>query len=578
MAPADLNFASLIGQAGLSVYLGLHEDETAFLADWHIPAAHYLETWSDTRAYDGTISIIQPLIEPLYGGISPHELLEEMLGRPGAAGYDILRRHWQEAAGMEENQENDFELVWRRILHDGLLEGSTLERQQVNLRPGWQNALYPQGRTALMSAQGQAAQALEIAFEVEPALWDGRFANNAWLQELPRPLTKITWDNAALISPADAERIGVRNFDVVELRYQGRSIRAPIWVLPGQPAGAITVHLGHGRSRGGRVLQNTGFNAYVLRTSDAPWFGPGLEVIPTGQIYHLANTQGHYAQEGRDLVLHGTVDEFRQNPDMFHTDEHYEDKPPSLYPEFPYEGHAWGMSINLSACTGCNACVVACHAENNTAVVGKNQILNSREMHWLRIDTYFEGNLDNPQVYYQPMMCVHCEKAPCEPVCPVAATVHSAEGINEMVYNRCIGTRYCSNNCPYKVRRFNFLEYREDSIPLQLMRNPEVTVRERGVMEKCTYCVQRVNQARIQAKKENRRIQDGEVVTACQQACPTNAIIFGDINDPTSQVTRMKDLPHNYSVLGHLGTQPRTTYLAQLNNPNPEMGTTHEGG
>jgi MoCo/4Fe-4S cofactor protein with predicted Tat translocation signal len=575
-APADLNFHTLIGRAGQSFYLGLYENETAQLTDWHFPAAHYLEMWSDTRAYDGTISIVQPLIEPLYGGMSPHELLEEMLGRAGTAGYDILRTHWQREAGGSDPAQ--FESDWQRILHDGLIEGSAREPRQAVLQAGWQAALQPGEQTALVRAAAQQPAGLELAFEVEPSLWDGRFANNAWLQELPRPLTKITWDNAAFVSPADAERLEVRNFDVVDLVFQGRSIRAPIWVLPGQPAGLVTAYLGHGRSQGGRVLQQTGFNAYVLRTTAAPWFGSGLEVRPTGRTYRLATTQGHYSMEGRDLVLHNTVDNFRQDPDIFHTDDHYKDKPPSLYPEFPYEGHAWGMSINLSACTGCNACVVACVAENNIAVVGKEQVINSREMHWLRIDTYFEGSLDDPQVYQQPMLCVHCEKAPCEPVCPVAATVHSAEGINEMVYNRCIGTRYCSNNCPYKVRRFNFLDYAEHTEPLPMLHNPEVSVRRRGVMEKCTYCVQRVNRARIEAKKENRRVRDGEVVTACQQACPSNAIIFGDINDPESQVAQLKTLPHDYSVLGHIGTRPRTTYLARLTNPNPQLGSEIEGG
>jgi MoCo/4Fe-4S cofactor protein with predicted Tat translocation signal len=576
-APIDLNFPSLIGRAGMSIYLGLQEDETALLCDWHYPAAHYLEMWSDTRAYDGTISIVQPLIEPLYGGMSPHELLEELLGRAGTSGYDVIRRHWQEAQGAGADQAR-FEQEWRQVLHDGLIEGSASEPGQASLLPGWQANLFRERSPGTAAVRAQQSQEMEIAFDVEPSLWDGRFANNAWLQELPRPLTKIVWDNAALISPSDAERLDVQNFDVVELAFQGRTIRAPIWVLPGQPAGVVTAYLGHGRSRGGKVLSGTGYNANVLRTTEALWFGSGLEVRPTGQTYRLATTQGHYSMEGRDLVLHGTVDHFREDPDLFHTDEHYADKPPSLYPEFPYEGHAWGMSINLSACTGCNACVVACQAENNIAVVGKEQVINSREMHWLRIDTYYEGSLDRPTIYHQPMLCVHCEEAPCEPVCPVAATVHSAEGINEMVYNRCIGTRYCSNNCPYKVRRFNFLDYAEHNIPLQMLHNPEVTVRKRGVMEKCTYCVQRVNKARIQAKKENRRVRDGEAVTACQQACPTNAIIFGDINDPESQVAQRKALPHDYSVLGHLGTQPRTTYLARLTNPNPQLGEEQEGG
>jgi MoCo/4Fe-4S cofactor protein with predicted Tat translocation signal len=578
-APADLNFAALVEQAELSVYLSLFEDETSALVDWHIPGTHYLEMWSDLRAYDGTVSIVQPLIHPLYSGLSPHELLEELLSRPGTSGYSVVRNFWQGALG---DGEAEFEKTWLQFLHDGLVPRTVSESRQVQLLQGWHKAVdsYP-GGDYMVSRQAQPESAgLEVVFEPDPSIWDGRYANNAWLQELPRPFTKITWDNAALISPVDAERLQVQNLDVVELHYQDRSINAPIWVLPGQPANTVTIHLGHGRRRTGRDFPRTGFNGYALRSSNAPWFGQGMEIRPTGNLYKLANTQTHYVMEGRDLVLRGTLQQFEQNPDFLHTDEHAGEPPPSLYPEFPYEGHAWGMSINLSACVGCNACVVACQAENNIPVVGKDQVLNSREMHWLRIDNYFEGDLDNPKVHFMPVLCVHCEKAPCEPVCPVAATVHSAEGINEMVYNRCIGTRYCSNNCPYKVRRFNFLQYSENTIPLQMVNNPEVTVRSRGVMEKCTYCVQRLNKARIQAKKEGRRVRDGEVMTACQQACPADAIIFGDINDPESLVAQRKELPHDYSLLGHLGTQPRTTYLARLTNPNEliagdEEATTH---
>jgi MoCo/4Fe-4S cofactor protein with predicted Tat translocation signal len=572
-APADINLAGLIGNAGMSVYLGLFEDETAVLTDWHVPAAHYLEMWSDLRAYDGTASIVQPLIQPLYSGISPHELLEELLGRSGADGYEVVRRFWQGYLGEDEA---GFERFWRRALHDGVVPDTALPPRQARLKDSWQAVLREQPRDYSASASRQQPdEALELVFDPDPMIWDGRYANNPWLQELPRPFSKITWDNAALISPDDAERLGLANLDVVELHFRGLSIRAPIWVLPGQPHRTVTVHLGHGRRLGSR-FPITGFNANFLRFSSSPWFGSGLEIRPTGTRYLLASTQTHYAMEGRELVLSGTARQFAENPDFLHTREHTDEHPPSLYPEFPYEGHAWGMSVNLSACVGCNACVVACQAENNIPVVGKEQILNSREMHWLRIDNYFEGALDNPRVHFMPVMCVHCEKAPCEPVCPVAATVHSAEGINEMVYNRCIGTRYCSNNCPYKVRRFNFLQYSEDSIPLQMLNNPDVTVRSRGVMEKCTYCVQRVNKARIQAKKEGRRVRDGEVLTACQQACPANAIVFGDINNPESQVSQRKELPHDYSLLGHLGTVPRTTYLARLFNPYQDIAGDQE--
>jgi MoCo/4Fe-4S cofactor protein with predicted Tat translocation signal len=575
--PADVNFGGLIGQAGLSVYLGRYNDETARLTDWHLPAAHYLEMWSDARAFDGTVSIVQPLIEPLYGGFSPHELLAELLGRPQTSGYDLLREFWLNLWNVENHIENNqgqngFEQAWQQWLQDGIIEGTAFEERQVTLRSDWLSRL-PPSLSPVAFQQPEQEPGLEIVFEPDPSLWDGRFANNSWLQELPRPLTKLTWDNAAIIGPAVAERLNLVNFNVVELHYEGRSIRAPIWIMPGQPDGVVTVHLGYGRRHGGQVLPNTGFNGYILRSAANPWFGQGLEIRSTGLIYQLASTQTHQFMEERDLVLTGTVAQFQEDPHFLESGSDPEHDLPSLLPEWPYDGHAWGMSINLSACTGCNACVIACQAENNIPVVGKDQVLNSREMHWLRIDTYYEGNLDNPQVHFQPLPCMHCEKAPCEPVCPVAATVHSSEGLNEMVYNRCIGTRYCSNNCPYKVRRFNFLEYSDDAIPLRMLHNPDVTVRGRGVMEKCTYCVQRINKARITAKKEGHPIRENEVVTACQQACPTNAIVFGDINNPESQVRRLKDQPHNYSLLGDLGTQPRTTYLAKLTNPNPRFET-----
>ena len=378
------------------------------------------------------------------------------------------------------------------------------------------------------------------------------------------------------------------------LNLGGRSVRAAVWVLPGQADDSITVHLGYGRQRVGQVGVGVGFNAYAIRSSDAFWFGSGLEIRRTGERYQLANTQQHFSMEGREPVRVGTLAEFQQNPHFARREpdehlpsfEHHRAEadqtrrgeqageaagPLSLYPEYPYTGHAWGMAIDLNACIGCNACTIACQAENNIPIVGKEQVLHSREMHWLKVDRYFAGDLDEPETYFQPRPCMHCEKAPCEVVCPVAATVHDAEGINTMVYNRCVGTRYCSNNCPYKVRRFNYLQYTQDIPVINLVRNPEVTVRERGVMEKCTYCIQRIEAARIQAKREERAIRDGEILTACQQACPTQAIVFGDINDPNSAVSRLKAQPLNYGLLAELGTQPRTTYLARLRNPNPDL-------
>ena len=566
-APVDFNFAENYQKAGLSIYLSLFDDETAAVSDWHIPTTHYLEMWSDTRAFDGTISFVQPLIAPLYDSKSPHEFLSAVLGDATQSGYDLLRNYWQGQASNGAFGNGDFERAWEKTLHDGLIAGSALPEKQVSLATDFGGAASP-------PAGGASGAGLEIVFAPDHCLWDGRFANNAWLQELPRPLTKLTWDNAALIGPATAERLGLTVGDVIELQYRQRSVRAPVWVHPGQPVDSITVNLGYGRTAGGHLAAGTGFNAYALRTSQAPWFDHGLQVRKVGSDYPLADTQHHNTMEGRDFVKAADIGQFLQNPDMFQPEIK---NPPSLYPEYPYNRHKWGMSINLNACIGCSACVIACQAENNIPVVGKEQVLDGHEMHWLRIDRYFT-NLESPQVYFQPVPCMQCEKAPCEPVCPVDATLHDEEGLNEMIYNRCVGTRYCSNNCPYKVRRFNFLQFTDDTtIPLKMVRNPEVTVRSRGVMEKCTYCIQRITKARIQSEIENRPIPDGEIQTACQQVCPTNAIVFGDLNDANSQVVKLKAEPTNYRLLEELDTQPRTSYLAKLRNPNPKIdssGTT----
>jgi molybdopterin-containing oxidoreductase family iron-sulfur binding subunit len=403
-------------------------------------------------------------------------------------------------------------------------------------------------------------------------VWDGRFSNNGWLQELPKPLTKLTWDNAALCSPTTAQRLGLRHEEVVELQYQNRTLQVPVWIMPGQADETITLHLGYGRWRAGRVGSGVGANAYGLQTTAAPWFDSGLTLNKTGRRARLITTQRHHSMEGRELVRTATLEHFVAHPHFAHPAAHGGSEELTLYPKHPYPGYAWGMAVDLQACIGCNACVTACQAENNIPVVGKEQVAHGREMHWLRIDRYYQGAPDNPSTYHQPVMCMHCENAPCEVVCPVGATAHSDEGLNDMVYNRCVGTRYCSNNCPYKVRRFNFFQFSDDTTPsLKLMRNPDVTVRTRGVMEKCTYCVQRINAARIQAKKEDRQIRDGEVVTACQAACPTQAIVFGNINDPQSQVARLKAEARNYGLLTELNTQPRTTYLARVHNPNPAL-------
>ncbi len=415
--------------------------------------------------------------------------------------------------------------------------------------------------------------ALEIVFKPDPTVWDGRFANNGWLQETPKPITKLTWDNAALISPKLAERLKVQNEDVVELTFKGRSVHAPVWVMPGQAENSVTLHLGYGRTSAGRVGTGQGVNAYLLRTSDAMGFGAGLQVRKVeGKTWRLASAQSHFSLSGRDVYRTGTLDEYRQHPDFAPEEGEHPSKDETLYPpDHTYPGYAWGMAIDLNTCIGCNACVVACQSENNVPIVGKGEVINGREMHWLRVDGYFKGDLDNPEMYHQPVPCMHCENAPCEVVCPVAATLHSPEGLNEQVYNRCVGTRYCSNNCPYKVRRFNFLQWPDNTtLTFKMQRNPDVTVRSRGVMEKCTYCVQRINEAKITSEKEDRKVRDGEIKTACQQTCPTEAIVFGDINDPNSRVSRLKKQPRNYGMLAELNTRPRTTYLAHLSNPNPE--------
>jgi MoCo/4Fe-4S cofactor protein with predicted Tat translocation signal len=566
-APADLRFADHLAKVRLRVHLGLYIDETAALCHWHIPEAHYLEAWGDTRAFDGTVSLIQPLIAPLYGGSSAHELLAVLLGDLDPDGYRIVRDYWRGHLPAE-----DFERFWRTALHDGIIADTALSPRPVEFR-----GLQLDEQTLPPPSPASPA-ALELVFQPDPTIWDGRFANNGWLQELPKPLTKLTWDNAALVSPALAERLGLHNEEVVELRYRGRMVRAPVWIMPGHAEDTVTVSLGYGRWRAGRVGTGVGFNAYTLRSSEALWSARGLEIVKTDARWPLATTQHHHSMEGRPLVRTVTLAQFLRHPELVHGMGH--DPPPelSLYPEYAYQGYAWGMAIDLNACVGCNACVIACQAENNIPIVGKTEVIRGREMHWLRIDRYYAGSLDDPETYFQPVLCMHCEKAPCEVVCPVAATVHQAEGLNDMVYNRCVGTRYCSNNCPYKVRRFNFLQY-SDRHPevLKLLRNPDVTVRSRGVMEKCTYCVQRINAARIEAQKENRAIRDGEVVTACQAACPTGAIVFGNINDGASRVARMKATPLNYGLLAELNTQPRTTYLARLRNPHPDLAGKEHG-
>ncbi len=586
-APADIPFADAMNKVTLRVHLSLHDDETSERCHWQIPETHFLEAWSDARGHDGTVSIVQPLIAPLYDGKSAHDVLAAMGDRPDRSGYDTVRAFWAgqfkdgavpaqlTAPAAPGTVTPEFESHWRRWLHDGVLPGTALPARAVSVR-----------REALAASATAPSQGLEIVFRNDPSVLDGRYANNGWLQELPKPITRLTWDNAVLVSPATADRLkaaGTPSFqggehgqitsDVVELRYRGRTVRGALFAVVGHPDEAVTVHLGYGRKRAGQVGTGPGFDASAIRTSDAMSIGGGLEVVRTGDTYPLACTQYHHLMEGRAPVRAVTRDEFVRDPKSVHEGDETPPDAITLYPAFKYEGYKWGMAIDLNACVGCNACVVGCQSENNIPVVGKDQVLRGREMHWIRIDTYYRGPLDSPETYFQPVPCMQCENAPCEVVCPVGATVHSAEGLNDMVYNRCVGTRYCSNNCPYKVRRFNFLLYQDWNTPsLKLGRNPDVTVRSRGVMEKCTYCVQRINAAKIEAEKQDRKVRDGEIRTACQAVCPADAIVFGDLNDPNSRVTQLKAEVRNYSLLGELNTRPRTTYLAAVRNVNPELG------
>ena len=491
--------------------------------------------------------------------------------KSGLSSYDRVRETWKTL-----DLGGGFEKSWRKVLNDGVIWNTTFA--PMNLSMKWSPANLP-------PVTPSPADQLEFIYRPDPGVYDGRFANNGWLQELPRPVTKLTWDNAALISPATAEKFDLKHriasrggehgqilADVVDIELAGSKVTAAVWTLPGQADGVVTLPLGYGRKKAGQTGTNKGFDAYAVRASSALWAATGGAMRKTGSEYPLGCTQYHFNMEGRELLRAGTLADYRQNPSFAREKGEEPPKELTLYKEFAYPGYAWGMAIDLNKCYGCNACVVACQSENNIAVVGKEQVMRGREMHWIRIDRYYEGGIENPETYFQPVPCMQCENAPCEQVCPVGATVHSAEGLNEMVYNRCVGTRYCSNNCPYKVRRFNFLRFQDWETPsLKLLRNPEVTVRSRGVMEKCTYCVQRINNVRIEAEKQNRNIRDAEIVTACEAACPAEAIIFGNANDPNSRVARLKAQPRNYLLLGELNTRPRTSYLAAVRNPNPEL-------
>ncbi|MEJ7624681.1 MAG: TAT-variant-translocated molybdopterin oxidoreductase [Pyrinomonadaceae bacterium] len=657
-----------VDKVPLRIHLGQYFDETAELCHWHIPEKHYLEGWSDARAYDGTATIVQPLTAPLYDGKNAHEIVQLFM-REGfdKKDLDIVREFWQTktiasaplaaavaananrpaaaetastaqttaantavgmtgqsnsagqsmaasgnsrsatgnssngivspaaatGAGRTDAAASRFEDSWRKAVHDGMIPGTAATAKTVTATSAFMSQ--PEARPA-------AGGPIEIAILPDPCVYDGRFTNNGWLQELANPINKITWENVGLISPRTAERMGINTgtdadeksggvrgtafintkggnmfSDLVTVNYQGSAIQngVPMWITPGQPDDVVTIYMGYGRTRAGRVGTGLGYNVFDVRRSDAMDNGFG-SIEKRGETTTIASTQIHFNMEGRDLLRVWDVEDFNAHPDMGKQPDEY---PKSMY---PYEEHQavynqnykWGMTIDLNSCVGCNACVLACQSENNIPVVGKEQVERSREMNWMRIDAYYGGDdLNDPDgPHFQPVLCQQCEQAPCEVVCPVHATVHSAEGLNDMVYNRCVGTRYCSNNCPYKVRRFNFLLYQDwDTPQYKLMRNPEVSIRSRGVMEKCTYCTQRISGARIEAEKDGRRIRDGEIVTACQAACPTNAITFGDLSDPESKIAKVKKDTRDYKLLNELNTQPRTTYLASLKNQNKEM-------
>jgi molybdopterin-containing oxidoreductase family iron-sulfur binding subunit len=652
-APVDLNFEAAFNKVPYSVHLGSHVDETGFYSTWHINKSHYLESWTDARAYDGTISIVQPMIEPLYGGKSAHDVLQTLID-PQVSAYELVlanAKTYIKAPGGDEvkivaasapaptasgagnsaaadaaakaalgvaRASTPFQMAWRKALHDGWVVDTAFTPKTLGA---------PKSAPPVASA---AVSGIEISFRPDPSLYDGRYGNNGWLQELPKQVTNMSWDNAALMNMDLMGKLGIEENEAIELTLNGRKVITPVLMSPGHPNDVVTVHLGLGRRvEAGRVGAGVGFDAYALRTSDQPLSAGGLTIARGKGLYDLCVTKvhniehrgafaqrdlehpesdkdgtyslaGHEAME-RSIIRYATYEEAMKNPDFAHLgtkdsndtlvnkvgyNPQGEAVPhdESFYPDNWRYDHVmevstgkvlqnkWGMSIDLNSCVGCNACIMSCYAENNIAVVGREQVKIGRIMQWMRIDTYFEGDLHAPIAHFQPMLCQHCESAGCEQVCPVGATVHTPEGINTMVYNRCVGTRYCSNNCPYKVRRFNFLLYSDyDTESLKLMRNPDVTVRSRGVMEKCSYCIQRIEAVKIEADKNNRAIEDGEILTACQQACPTDAIVFGNLNDPKSRVVKRKAEERDYQVLADLNYRPRTTYTAGVINPNAEL-------
>ena len=598
-SPADFNFGDLLKNVPNSVHLTNILDETSKLCSWNIAMTHYFECWGDAMSYDGFVSIIQPQIMPLFDSKSAIQVLTPLVYSKELSSYDTVKNVWKSDIVKSGN----FEREWEKVLHDGLYKNKIIKKEQV--RPSSKTST-----TQLNNSIKLDDNKFEIVFNASSSVYDGRFANNGWLQEIPKPVTSLTWDNAALISIKVAKKLNIKNGQMIEIKIDNKSIKLPAWITPGQNQKSISLELGYGREFEGRLGNGVGFNVYPLRMSSNPSYSLNASISALDETYPLASTQDHhgleedqYAAPGFDklsnnevqsripeLVKQSTLDYYKNNPDWVQkkVEEHKPDKKRSwadhsMYnpePEYDYsKGPQWGMSIDLTSCTSCNACSIACQSENNIPVVGKQQVMNGREMHWIRIDNYFAGDPDNPEMSTQSVACVHCELAPCETVCPVAATTHSSDGVNQMTYNRCLGTRYCANNCPYKVRKFNFYNYTRD-LPevVQMAMNPDVSIRFRGVMEKCTYCYQRVSAARISAENENREIQDGDFQVACQQSCPADAIKFGDINDPNSAVSKAKRRNRDYALLAHLGTAPRTTYLAKIRNQNPKLSSNAHNG
>jgi MoCo/4Fe-4S cofactor protein with predicted Tat translocation signal len=557
-APADVDFAGVLHRVPFSVSLALYEDETARAATWRIPATHEYETWGDARAFDGTVTIQQPQVRPLYGGHSAQQICALLLGDFTSDDYKLVRDYWQNRAKQESR--GDFETFWHEAVRVGVVPDTA--EAPLSVTPNTSAA------AQAPATKSPPRSELVALFRADEGNWDGRYADNPWLLEMARSFTRLTWDNAALVAPSTATRLNLKTHDVIEIAVAQTKLKAPVYVLPGQAPDCITLPLGWGRTAGGLGV-GAGFDAYRLRHGADPWRAAIVSITKTGEVYRLATTQDQDRVLGRDLIREASLEQFKTSPASIVKKE----KDESLYPPFQYPGRAWAMTIDLNSCIGCQACAIACQAENNVPIVGKDQVLDQRVMHWLRIDRYYTGSPEAPDVAFEPMPCMHCENAPCEVVCPVHATVTDHEGLNLMVYNRCVGTRFCSNNCPYKVRRFNFYAYAAANERPAESWNPQVSVRERGVMEKCTYCLQRIRTTQIAAERDGRPIRDGEIVTACQQSCPTQAIIFGDRNDRNSAVAKRKATPTDYVLLDELNTRPRTSYGALIRNPNPAIKT-----